>query len=127
MRKQVLILWVASLLVLAVGARAQTVTGEVKLAWSAPTGTPAAKYTVYQATGTGAFAKVADVLPVAPSTVPATNYTVSGLAPGTYQFKVTASDSTWKIESPPSNTVTIPPPVGSPGLTATLTVTVTVP
>jgi hypothetical protein len=77
---------------------------DVKLQWDDPNAASAAvtKYTMYQATvAAGPFTKVADI------TAPTKVYTIIGLTPGTYYFRVTATNS-WG-ESGASNVVNTPP------------------
>lgn len=105
MRKQLFqaILWLVLPLQAALGA---TVT----LKWDPnPAGDTVTSYSVYQATGSGGFTKIQNVL----GTV--TTASILNVSPGLYRFYVTASNQ-WG-ESTPSNTVqtpgTVPTPPGS--------------
>ncbi len=109
----------ALFLLLACSLMAQTGTGTVTLAWDAnPATDQVTKYTVYRApAAAGPWTKVQDVT--------ATTATVTGLSPGIYFFRVTASN-VW-AESGPSNVVSTPPPAGAPAnLKVTVTLQVTV-
>jgi hypothetical protein len=103
--KKVLSLLAALLLGVVAGYSAPT--GNVTLGWDAnPTADAVTKYTLYQASGlTGTFVKVADI------TDGSNKFVVSGLAPGVYQFHITATNI-WS-EGPASPNVSTPNAVPS--------------
>ncbi len=103
-------------------------TSTATLSWTPPIantdGTPLtnlASYNVYQGPSATALTKVASVA------APASSYAVTGLAPGTYTFGVTAVNSAG-VESAQGNnpSATISPPATVPGSPSSVSVTVTV-
>lgn len=80
---------------------------DVQLTWVAnPPVDQVQNYFVYQATGAGAFTKVATV-------GTALTATLSNLIPGVYRFQITAANA-WGVESAPSAILATPPAQPSP-------------
>lgn len=91
-----------ALLLLFVLLFAHVQAADVILSWPAnPASDQVKNYFVYQATGSGSFAKIA-------TNGVSTTYTVTNLTPGAYRFYITAANA-WAVESTPSAQIGTPP------------------
>lgn len=101
---------ISALLLLFVLALVHVVqAADVIISWPAnPASDQVKNYYVYQATGQGAFSKIA-------TNGVSTLYTVKNLTPGAYRFYITAANA-WGVESTPSSQIGTPP--AAPGQVA---------